>query len=145
MTALLWAARKYLSHAISGEPAPPVLRLLFRQVLPADVEPELVRTLDFLIYHSTVPLVVKERRSAGFAAHEQALAEAIRAVQAGSLETYCTAMEQVLVAEDAIMIGPSIQSIAFAMQRLEHDGFVQSASISMPFRFVGPGRLVSVH
>ena len=145
MTALMWGARIYVAHAASGEPAPPVLRLLFQQVLPADVQPALIEVLDFLIYHSTVPLVGRRGTSDGVAPHERALADAIRAIQAGSLVTYCVAMEQVLVAEDAISIGPAIQLIASALQRLEHRGFVQSANVVSPAAFAWQSRLASVH
>ena len=106
LTALLWGSRIYLVHASSGEPDPPALHLLFSKVLCSATEASLQQVLDFMMFHSTIPLAVHALDCECVSAHEQALADAIRAVQAGSLEGYQNAMAGVLraasdAAEDA--------------------------------------------
>ncbi|MEM7610702.1 MAG: hypothetical protein AAF270_03420 [Pseudomonadota bacterium] len=127
LTALLWGSRIYLVHASSGEPAPPALHLLFSKVLCSDTEAALQQVLDFMMFHSTIPLAVHALDCECVSAHEQALADAIRAVQAGSLVGYQNAMAGVLLDDDAMTIGPQIQCIANALRHIEHAGFVQSA------------------
>ena len=135
MTALLWGARIYLAHAVSGEPTPPVLNLLFKNVLSVDARPALFDSLDFLIYHSTSPFVLHQLHCLEVSAHERALADAIRAIQMGSLQDYCGAMERVLTPNDALVVGPKIQTLANALASIEAQGFVQSANIIAPTQF----------
>ncbi|MEL7312549.1 MAG: hypothetical protein AAFN07_13640 [Pseudomonadota bacterium] len=135
MTALLWGSRIYLAHAISGEPTPPVLNLLFKNVLSIDTRPALFDSLDFLIFHSTMPFILHPLNCLEVSVHERALADGIRAIQSGSLQEYCRAMERVLTASDALVVGPKIQTLANALARIEAQGFVQSANIIAPTQF----------
>lgn len=135
LTALLWGSRIYLAHATSGEPIPPALNLLFSHVLSADAQPAMVDVLDFLMFHSTVPLSVHALECECVSAHERALADAIRAVQMGSINAYCEALKPVLTGDDALAIGPSIQVLANALNVVERRGFVQSANIVAPRAF----------
>lgn len=135
MTALLWGTRIYLAHATSGEPAPPVLNLLFRTVLSADMESALVETLDFLMFHSTAPLMLHQLSCTCVSAHELAMADGIRAIQFGSLRKYCEAMERVLTPSDALVIGTHMQALADALSKIDAQGFVQSANMIAPSGF----------
>lgn len=145
MTALLWGSRIYLVHATSGEPVPPLFNLLFSHVLSADTQPAITEVLDFLMYHSTVPVAVHALDCTCVSIHEQALADGIRAISAGSLSGYCEAMSTVLIREDAMTIGPSIQSIAAALNRVQATGFVQSANVIAPRAFVNTQQAAHWH
>ncbi|MEL6868867.1 MAG: hypothetical protein AAFO81_03615 [Pseudomonadota bacterium] len=135
LTALLWGSRIYLAHATSGEPAPPALNVLFSHVLSADTQPAMIEALDFLMFHSTVPLAVHALDCECVSVHERALADAIRAIQAGSLSSYCAAMQTVLTPDDALSIGPVLQILAHEISGVERRGFVQSANVIAPRAF----------
>ncbi|MEO0576326.1 MAG: hypothetical protein AAF004_12745 [Pseudomonadota bacterium] len=135
LTALLWGSRIYLVHATSGEPTPPALNLLFSHVLSSDVQPAMIDALDFLMFHSTVPLDVHALDCECVSIHEMALADAIRAIQIGSIDGYCEAMKPVLTGDDALAIGPCIQALANAITTVERRGFVQSANVIAPRAF----------
>ncbi|MFK8053065.1 MAG: hypothetical protein AB8F65_08820 [Woeseiaceae bacterium] len=145
MTALLYGSRIYLVHATSGEPVPPMFNLLFSQVLSADTQAAMIEALDFLVFHSTESLNIHSLDCTCVSVHERALADAIRAIQAGSLIGYQTAMEQVLLPEDAMSIGPIVQVIASELMQVERSGFVQSVNVTAPKSFAQKPLSVALH
>lgn len=145
LTALLWGSRIYLAHASCGEPTPPALNLLFSHVLSADAQPAMVDVLDFMMFHSTVPLAVHALDCECVSIHEMALADAIRAIQAGSIDAYCVAFKPVLTADDALAIGPCVQSLAQAISTVERQGFVQTANVIAPRAFAPAAGRGSMH
>lgn len=137
LTAVLWGARVYLRAIVNGKRPPHAFDALFWQVLSVDTQAALTALLDYLIYHSTVPLQIHDLECTVVSAHEQAIADGIRAIWRCSLTDYQAAMAPVLIDADALAIGPEMQAIADALLRIERSGFVQSACAPFPASLMG--------
>lgn len=124
---LVWVAEQYIESAARGSAPPMVLGTVLGQLLTPASEDAFLGALDFLMFHSTIPVVATRREHPTAQPHARAVGEALSALMESSLERYCKALAPVLLAEDGLALGPTLQALANELGRLRASGLQQSA------------------